>query len=182
MKKDNKGFSLLEFIIVIGMAAILAGSAVSFTGYIKFANSKGCAEKLYSGIDKLQVTSMAKKEKKLMIVWRNNDAYYYDVFSYDPTTGVSGNAAKTACIYACMGGTNGTKIGNSGVNVKYKKNSESSYHTLSNGDYFFISYAVGGSYSKTLNDAEEIVIESASGDGMSYTIKLITETGKHFLN
>ncbi len=179
MKKDNMGFSLLEFIIVLGMAAILVGSAVSFTGYLRFSNSKGCAEKLYSGIDKLQITSMAKKEKKLMIIWRNNDVYYYDVYSFNGAT-VSGDDAMNNAKTTCMGGTTTTKLGNSSLNMKYKK-SDGTYHTLANGDYFFIGYAADGSYSKTYTKTEEIVIESASGDGMSYTIKLITETGKHFL-
>ncbi len=181
MKKDNKGFSLLEFIIVFGMAAILAGSAVSFTGYLRFANSKGCAEKLYSGIDKLQVSSMAKKEKKLMIVWREDDVFYYDVYSYDGST-VSGNTAKTNCKDNCIGGSTATKIGNSAVAVKYKTSSGSTIETLDNNEFFYIGYAMDGSFSSTYTDVEEIYVESANGDGMTYTIKLIEETGKHFLN
>lgn len=185
MNKDNKGFSLLEFIIVLGMAAILAGSAVSFTGYIRFANSKSCAEKLYAGIDKLQVTSMAKQNKRLMIVWRKNNEYFYDVFSYDPLTGVSGNAAKTECVNTCTGAVNnGIKFGNSALKMTYKYTANDgtvTTHELADGEYFFIAYALDGSYKTDMNGADEIKIESANGEGMVYTIKLIKETGKHFI-
>ncbi len=181
MMKDNKGFSLLEFIIVLGMAAILAGSAVSFTGYIRYANSKSCAERLYSGIDRLQVTSMAKKDKKVMVVWRKDDEYYYDIYTYDGST-VSGNAVRTKSIDECTNGTTGTKLGNSALTIKYKNKNTGVYKSLDNDDSFIIAYAMDGSYSKTYTDTEEIVVENVDGEGMKYTIKLITDTGKHFLN
>ncbi len=180
MKKDNKGFSLLEMIIVFGMSAILIGSAVSFTGYIRFANSKSCAEKLYSAIDKLQVTSMSKETKKIMCVWLKDGVYYYDVYSYagevpSPITDV---------MDACQSGSSATKIGNSALSIKYKYNGSSSFTTLSDGDGFYLAYASNGGF-KSLTDSiktlDEIVIENVDGDGMTYTIKLNEETGKHFL-
>ncbi len=183
MRKDNKGFSLLEMIIVLGIAAILAGSAVSFTGYIRFANEKGCAEKLYAGIDKLQVTSMAKKDKKFLVVWRDNNEFYYDVYSYDGSV-VSGDTVtiKNDGCTACMDRARGTKLGNSALSMKYKKTSDHTYRELVNdGDCFCIGYAMNGSYNPDYTDAEEILIQSTSGSGTIYTIKLVAETGKHFI-
>ncbi len=182
MKKDNKGYSLVEMIIVLGIAALIVGSAVSFTGYIRYANSKSCAEKLYSAIDRLQVTSMSKQNRRILCVWRSGDEYYYDVATFDPKT-VSGNDAVSDCINS---GATATKIGNSALSISYYEKPVSGVAgnkiSLDNdGDSFTVAYAMNGSYRDADTDTYEIVIESADGDGMVYTIKMVKETGKHFM-
>ena len=52
---------------------------------------------------------------------------------------------------------------------------------VNDGDYFCIGYAMNGSYNPDYTDAEEILIQSTSGSGTIYTIKLVAETGKHFI-
>ena len=65
--KKNQGFTLVEMIIVIAIAGILAGSSVMALNSLKYANAKKCANEIDSMIDKARVLSMTKGPTYLYI-------------------------------------------------------------------------------------------------------------------
>ena len=74
--KDNRGFSLLELIIVIAILAIIVGFGLAGLGYIFGTNARACANEIYSAIGKNRITTMGKDETSLRI-YRDGAAGVY---------------------------------------------------------------------------------------------------------
>ena len=88
MKSNNKGFSLVEMIIVIAVIAILAGASVTFFGHVRYANTQKTVESIDSAIDKLQSNAMSKSNNSYLYIYKLSDGYYmktvdtyYDTFA-----------------------------------------------------------------------------------------------------
>lgn len=96
LKKNNKGYSLVELIIVIAiMAAIGTGIAMSFI-LVFSANAKTCANDIVSAISECKVMTMTKgKGNVRVIIYRDgeNGAIYSELQTREtPSAGwVTGN-------------------------------------------------------------------------------------------
>lgn len=76
VEMNQKGFSLVELIIVIAIIAALMGTVVFSVSMVFSANAKACANNLQRAIADCKVTTMGKTEAYLLI-YRGNDKRIY---------------------------------------------------------------------------------------------------------
>lgn len=91
MWKNQRGFSLIEAIIVIAMLGILAGSAVSVVGNISYANTKKAVEELDNALSSLRVDTMSREGRQYLYIYpvtddSMNNGYYIRLLSSDSDT------------------------------------------------------------------------------------------------
>ena len=99
MKKNNKGFSLVELIIIIAIMAVLTVAVISYSGMIGDSHARKCAKEIESTLSDTKVCAMSRAEAK-MIIYANNNGVYV-------TTVQTGRGTETK------------KIGQKGVKVEY---------------------------------------------------------------
>lgn len=75
--KDNRGFSLVELVIVIAIIAVLSAATISGLGYIWGTNVRSCANELKTAVGKTQITTMGKTETTLHIYKDPASGDYY---------------------------------------------------------------------------------------------------------
>lgn len=99
MKKNNKGFSLVELIIIIAIMAVLAVSIITYSGMIGNSKARQCAKEIDSHLSETKVCAMSRAQAK-MIIYANGNGVYV-------TTVQTGRGTETE------------KIGDKGVKVEY---------------------------------------------------------------
>ena len=75
MKKNDKGFSLIELIIIIAIMAVLGLSVISYIGMVGGAEAKKCANGLKSSFSQTKVCAMSRKSAS-MIVYADDTGVY----------------------------------------------------------------------------------------------------------
>ncbi len=163
--KNNKGFTLVELIIVIAVMGALAGMLVSGFNYITYGNTKKCANRLLDVIDEVQMMDMTKGETTLLGIFKKGNAYYI-------------SKEKQTKEWNKMSVASAEKIAQSNITIQWENGSGNKL-TLSEGTVLWIGFSKSsGAY---LTDdwmySKDIVI---TGRG-SYTIRQIADTGKHYL-
>ncbi len=80
-KKNQKGFSLIEMVVVVAIIALIAGVAIRITGYLSVANAEKTVQYLQKACNKLQAVSMSKMNKTYLYIYKASDGQYYYTFS-----------------------------------------------------------------------------------------------------
>ena len=75
-KWNEKGFSLVELIIVIAIMAVVIGTVVFSVSMVFSANAKACCNNLQRAIADCKVTTMGKSEAWL-VLYRGSDNQIY---------------------------------------------------------------------------------------------------------
>lgn len=155
MKDNNKGFSLVELIVVVAILAIISTASFSAIGYLNLANAEKCATKIDIGLGKLKTMNMSSGSATYMHLYRYNNGYYI-AFSEDDTYTPDDK---------------GELIGNSSVTVTCGGS------TLENNDVVSISVRKkDGAY--TVPDVPTYTITVTNE--ATRKITLVTNTGKHY--
>lgn len=170
MKKNRqKGFSMIEMIIVIAIMGIFTALATIGFGYLKSGNVKAAAKNIDSNLTKLKLDTMSKDKKPYMCIYKvGSDTYM--LCTTDTT--ITPNAS------------NGQKIGNG--NVEIVANGEK----LSGSKKIYVAFKKGsGAFTEEFDDRKKqtvvknpdstIVVKSQKGT--SYVIHMIRDTGKHYI-
>lgn len=180
---NKKGFSLIEVIACIAMIGILAGSAVSLAGQIKYANTKKCVKVLNQKVETARMTAMTKKGEWNMFIYRGEvngkkGLYYQIIDSSD-------------IVYGKM-----ERIGDYSINVEYAEKSRpagevggggtvGAYKKLDNG---FIKLQFEKSTGAFRTSGESTGLESVydsiklyNDGGKEYVIRFVEKTGKHYI-
>lgn len=157
MERNDKGFSLVELIVVIAMMAVaLTVSSLSLSN-ITLANAKKCAAKLQSNLELIRVESTRRV---------SGDAPILKLYREDGD------------IYLKAGESEAEVVGNSSVTVKYRIPGEASFTELidkdEGGAVLQFSYVKSTGGFATLG-AEKILV---SGANREYNITLYKNTGK----
>lgn len=175
MKENRKkGFSMIELIVVVALIGIFTALATIAFGYIKSGNIKSTAKTIDSTLNKLKLDTMSKEKKPYMCIYKDGDDYYM-------LCTTNANEAPTS--------DNGQRIGNGNVSIKVDD------ATVGVNDKVYIAFKKGsGTFAESINadnpkntihkgksSKADIVVESADGDGTSYVIHLIKDTGKHYI-
>ena len=166
VKKDNRGLSIIEVVIVITILAILGAL---MTAGISAAVSKPadeCANKMVAAFNNARVTTMGKQKIQLLIYEENSCVYLKKMIYSTKNDGTVNVDTQT------------TKIGAKDVKVTYKVQGDSSEIFL-NGNPMQITFlrTTGGFNKLPAQNAylEEIIIKKG---GKTRTIKVSYLTGK----
>ncbi len=165
-RDDQKGFSIIELVIIVAIVSIMASLSLTMLGRIKYANTEKMVDYVYDALKKLQITAMSKEQHTFLHIYKEGDAYYF-MTSDSPTYSAS------------TMGTNGTSLGN---NIKIYKvlNSPTGTETeITGSTRIVVSYKKDGRIREseggtTLENVQKIVIKG------SYTAEITInhKTGK----
>ena len=156
LKRNRNGFSMVEIIMVIAVMGLLASSAFSLTNYLKYADVQKALKTIEDQINKLQVTSMSKKDKQEIRIYKVGNDTYLKV----------GPASMTL-------DNQGIKLGNSAVVIKGVDSAGGEFPVTATST-IKVKYQRSGIFSTDTN-VEKIMV---CGKNTTYTIKLLQNTGK----
>ena len=75
MKRNDKGFSLVELIIIIAILAVVSFSVITYIGTIGGAKAKKCANGIKNGFAQTKVCAMSRSSAS-MIVYADSTGVY----------------------------------------------------------------------------------------------------------
>ena len=157
--RDNqKGFTLVELVIVTAIVSIMASLSLTMLGRIKYANTEKTVNYVYDALKKLQITAMSKEEHSYLHIYKEGKNYYY-------VTSSSPDYSSTSM------GTNGTSLGG---NIKIYKvlAGETTEREIDGTTRIVISYKKDGRLrEKNSNDDPMEKIEKIVIKG-SYTVEI----------
>ena len=167
LKRDNRGFSLFEMVVTIGIVAILAGFSLNMIGHMRSANVDKAAQTLSSAVSKQQINSMSKANKPYLYIYKYAGNYYY-VVSNDASLNVS------------TVGTSGTPIG-SGVTISYKNGVSGGITEIGTAG-LKITFRKSGAiesfmHGSTVVSADRLILQG--NKAMSKQLRFNLLTGKH---
>lgn len=165
MRKDNRGISLVEIIMVLALMTVVAGALMYGIGLISGKPAQKCANKIVFSLERHRTTAMGKAEgtsytlkqdagKEVMLVEKIKEA---NGTVKETTIPIGENTVEVT--YNC-GGTVTPLVGNPLV-LEFERGS-GAFKPQSGGDY-----------------CTEIVVSKA---GKVYTIELVPLTGKVHIN
>lgn len=164
---DNKGYSLIELVIVLAIIAIIMSTVFYSIILIFSANAKSCANNIQRAIGDCKVTTMGKASA-YMTLYRNAEGNVYTQMHVKDGGGT----------YPYPSYGEAQKVGTQKVTVKYKPSSASAETELLAGDEIEIWFdrATGGfKEDKSGNRYDWIRVE---GGSKNYKIVLTEFTGK----
>ncbi len=182
--KNNKGFSLIELIIVIALMGIILGFASVGLGALSSQNEKAASKDIYNMIGSAKTVAMSRAECYLVltsdsirIVYRSTDNTY--------VTASENSIKKTVLVSYSEDGTSYSQIDGSttepGIVIKFDRSTggfESFY-------YYDTSYTSGGAASPCSSSMSPISniksIKVGDGDKAIY-ITLVKSTGKYSMD
>lgn len=173
MKRDHRGFSMVEIAVAIAIIGILAGISVSMYGQIHYANAKKAVETVSSKLDSHRITSMSRKETQYLYIYHLDDGYYMKALSDDG----SGSDPFLESFNGDLLDNSGIKICNNAIEIYI--DSEESGRLVSGNEIIRIVYKRNGVFDTSSKGTEASKIVFV-GSGGTYTISLIMETGKHY--
>lgn len=170
LREDNRGFSLVELIVVMAIVAILVGATVSLFRQITFANTEKAAETISANLEKARVTAMSKSGNNYIYIYKLDDGYY-----------MKSSSVLMDALDAAQLDKNGVKICNN--NIKIYRGGASG--TLVDGsEVIRIRYTKTGVFHAETNvfsgsGTEGQIVVNGVGD---HTISLIKTTGKNYVD
>ena len=161
-KNNNRGFSLVELIVVVAIGAILIGASILSIASISGTAAKQCARNIESILNKTKVTTMGKDTAAIELYKDGADgAYYYKV---TVTNGKGETTAETK------------KIGRSNLEIRYSTDVSTTFDKASKLDAsntIKIEFDRSSGAEKT--DISKIWVKHGSTEK---TITIYKETGK----
>ena len=82
MRKDNKGFSLVEIIIVLAIMAIIAVAILAGSGYQAGTAASALADSIKTAVGETRIKTMGKQETVLYLYKDATDGKYYKQWDY----------------------------------------------------------------------------------------------------
>lgn len=165
-KLNQKGVTLVEIILVIAIIGILASTSVMLIGHLRYADTQKAVETVDSSLDKLQVQTMSKAVTPNLYIYHLSDGYYLKIMNDDIKSFDSTKFDKK-----------GVKLSNNRVDIYME--SKDAANKVDGAKFIKVVYKKSASFDKETNktNVSDIVIDGVG----TYTVKLIEETGKHFI-
>lgn len=175
-KNRNKGFTLIELIVTIAIMAIVTGATMSVYSFIKTNRLRALSENVNDVISDLRSATLAKSGNySLTISYDSSKKSYIAQITKSetkPDGSVSHIMYKTKSIgtkgeiYCKDSGSEYKLSDGYSINIRFNK---------ADGSFSAVNFSKSG---HTVNNVTEIYVEYA---GNVKTVKLITLTGKHYI-
>ena len=75
MKKNDKGFTLVELIVVIALMAVVSLSVITYVGMLGGGQAKKCANGLKNGLSQTKVCAMSRSSASMTVYADNTGVY-----------------------------------------------------------------------------------------------------------
>ena len=173
MKRDQRGFSLVEIIVVIAITAILVGSSVTMINYIRYANTQKAVEAVGDMLDRQRISSMSQQGTQYLYIYRLDDGYYMKALYNTKLSSYNSGSL----------GSGGIKICSESIAIRWEDFDGNQTELQKENQVIRVVFKRSGvlntdprenSYSTNVS---KIIFEGSS----TYTITLIEETGKHII-
>ena len=181
--KNNKGFSLVELIIVIALMGIILGFASVGLGALSSQNEKAASKDIYNMIGSAKTVAMSRAECYLVLTSDSVRIVYKNTENSTYITASENSIKKTVLVSYSEDGTNYSQIDGSttqpGIVIKFDRSTggfDSFY-------YYNTAYTSGGSavpYNSSYPISNIRSIKVGDGDKAIY-ITLTKSTGKYSL-
>lgn len=163
MKRDNRGLSLIEVVIVITILAVLGSLMTLGVGAAVSKPADECANKIVSSLNNGRITTMGKQSITL--------EYYVDNERVYLKKSIVAKAGQTPYVEV-------TQIGGRGVVVEYKLVGEATYTNLDGNDMILTFKRSSGGFNQEHNSGEYVEEIKVSKGNKVRIIKLQYLTGK----
>lgn len=166
IRKDRRGMSLVEMMIVMAIMGLLSASAVSLMGRVYYANTKKTVETISNALDRLRINTMSKEGAEYLYIYQIDQECYL-IESGEKRDSFDGAFMTEKGTKLCGGGTDifldsetGTKVeGDAVIRVAYKKS---------------------GAFNTDPVEGTNVSAIVVKGSGVT-SISLAGETGKHYI-
>jgi len=158
--EDQKGFTLIEVVIVTAIVAVLASLSLTMLARIKYANTEKMVTSVSDAITKAQVLAMTKETTRYLHIYKYGSDYYTCVNeSLTTTDGNGGN---------CLG---------SNIKVYKQVGDDDSDVLITDTIHAVISFKRDGTLRTTGSENVKVIVVEGS-----YTaeIKINEKTGRHY--
>jgi prepilin-type N-terminal cleavage/methylation domain-containing protein len=163
MARGNKGYTLIELIIALGIVAIITTGALLLLNQITMADTKKAAKSVDVVLDKLRLDTMAKSSKSYLHIYYYDNGVYIKVSSEEDS------------ILADLDSDSGKKIGRK-MSIYYTENGGTE-KLLESGESIVISFnRSSGAFSSNYSSIK------FTYSGRSSVLQCIKETGRHEVN
>lgn len=172
--KQNKGYTLVELIVVIAILVVLTGAGVLQMRSVFSYYAKQCAENLEAQLNRVQIVNMARKTTEMEIYQSASDHAYY--VRVTENKGIAAAEKITE-----------KQVGRSSLLITYSTDTaDTNVHTLGGGDSIIIRFDRSTGALKVTDDsdpskvigAHRIWIRQKGNKSKVYTVTIHQETGK----
>ena len=139
MKKNNKGFSLVELIIIIAIMAVVGVSVVSYIGMLGRSEARKCAKELSTSLSQTKVCAMSRSSASMNVYADDTGVYVKSVEGSSSRTEKIGNKSVKVSYLTVRGGSAYVPVGTteaSGLTIQFDRAS-GACKKLSTGDYCY---------------------------------------------
>ncbi len=170
-RSDNRGFSLVELIVVMAILALMTGMFLLSSGILATRAGKQCAKQIRHELDQVRIATMGKNKVTMSLSVDSVGRVWVTEVTTSPKVGASGTLTNTetkqigsarARVEVSPGGGAFVPLNTSGVNFEFNR-STGAFIDVTGGQ-------IGGTYC-----IDEIRV---SGGSQSHTLKLKKVTGK----
>ncbi len=161
ISNKNKGFTLIETIIVIAILVIFASFTVLYMGHLRSVNVRQAANQVYTSLDKLQVRTMSKTDTQHLYIYKTDNGCYMKILTKNITAFDNSVFDDT-----------GTRLGSASIEVFQEKNG--SKEEIKGDKFINIYYNKSAQFE---SDVSAVIFKRNS----EYKIKLVKETGRHIM-
>lgn len=169
MKRDHRGFSLVEIIVVIAIIGILTGASVSLFGHVRYANTEKAVETVSNMLDRQRITTMSQKDAQYLYIYHLDDGFYVMI------TNDWLNAYDSSVL-----GSGGIKICSNSISVQGVDAAGNQSELEKESDIIRVIFKRSGALNTENGDSKGTNVSKIVfiGSG-TRTIRFFAETGKH---
>lgn len=168
--KDNHGFTLIELIVVMIIVGILAGGSLLGANMLGLGSAKSTVNRINAMLDYVQVENMTKNKPYYLVVYEMGGDYFMQVEA-------GTQVISTEKLKLVRGEISYQRSGE--IDTNYPVSSTAVPPTKLEVAFEKETGGVGENRATPTEVITQINVTSA---GSSYTIHLVTATGKHYID